>query len=157
MSGETGNFKSKIFGGFDRDDVVSYIEQLASERNQLLEENEKLRDENEALKASLQNGENTEPALENITLDEKTEPVPNLEELRAEVQEERRALLAEAASVFDQVSEKYTIVQNDLETTADHLRAELAGMLDKISVLSTALNSSGVRLADIRSKVNMEK
>ena len=42
---EMNGFKRRVFGGFDRRDVVKYIEELASERNALLKENEKLRGE----------------------------------------------------------------------------------------------------------------
>ena len=43
--GEAQGFKRCAFGGFDRKDVINYIENLASERNALASENEKLKAE----------------------------------------------------------------------------------------------------------------
>ena len=43
---ESGNFRRSAFGGFNRDDVVGYIEKYSAEHHASLAENEKLRSEN---------------------------------------------------------------------------------------------------------------
>ncbi len=43
---ESGNFRRSAFGGFNRDDVVGYIEKYSAEHRASLAENEKLRSEN---------------------------------------------------------------------------------------------------------------
>ena len=41
MKGEKEFFRKKVFGGFNRDDVIKYITGLAEERNEALEAKEK--------------------------------------------------------------------------------------------------------------------
>ena len=41
---EKGNFRGRLFGGFNRRDVIDYIEVLAGERGELERENQKLRE-----------------------------------------------------------------------------------------------------------------
>ena len=52
---ENNTFKTAVFGGFDRQDVIQYIERFAREsaeaQDQLMEENEKLRQQVEELTA----------------------------------------------------------------------------------------------------------
>ena len=62
MEQEKGNFKSRVFGGFNRHDVIDYIETLATERNELSRENERLRGQVEALEERLE--EVSQPAPE---------------------------------------------------------------------------------------------
>ena len=51
------NFKTALFGGFDREDVVSYIQQTSRENQQrvsaLEEENHGLQERNRAMEAEL--------------------------------------------------------------------------------------------------------
>ncbi len=44
MEQEKGNFRGRLFGGFNRRDVIDYIEVLAGERGELERENQKLRE-----------------------------------------------------------------------------------------------------------------
>ncbi|MCL2045826.1 MAG: hypothetical protein FWG88_05520 [Oscillospiraceae bacterium] len=61
MSGEISYFRKRFFGGFNRDDVIDYIEKMAKERNELeetiaLSEDEKLtlKEENEKLRKEIE-------------------------------------------------------------------------------------------------------
>ena len=51
------NFKTALFGGFDREDVVNYIQQISRENQQrvsaLEEENHGLQERNRAMEAEL--------------------------------------------------------------------------------------------------------
>ena len=51
------NFKTALFGGFDREDVISYIQQTSRESQQrisaLEEENRSLQERNRAMEAEL--------------------------------------------------------------------------------------------------------
>ncbi|MBQ6116144.1 MAG: hypothetical protein IJL08_02330 [Oscillospiraceae bacterium] len=53
----SATFKTCVFGGFDREDVISYIEKTAKENKEKLQEltdaNEKLRQDNEAMSGEL--------------------------------------------------------------------------------------------------------
>ena len=63
------NFKTCVFGGFDREDVISYIEKSAKESQERIEalesENAKLKEENEYNKILLDMNKN-------FTIDKKT-------------------------------------------------------------------------------------
>ena len=61
MEEEKGNFRGKLFGGFNRNDVINYIESAAAqfnatekERDDLAEEKERLTEELEELKCELE-------------------------------------------------------------------------------------------------------
>lgn len=72
--GEKQGFKRCAFGGFDRKDVINYIEELAAERSALAAENEKLRAELEHCECAAEDwndGENIKSADEILAALEK--------------------------------------------------------------------------------------
>ena len=81
---ETGTFKSVAFGGFDKEDVVRYIEQSAREaaarQEELQKEADSLRKEAEALRARVQE---LEEELR-VQADSRDEAITRLERERSE-------------------------------------------------------------------------
>ena len=54
MSNEKGNFRSSLFGGFNRRDVADYIEKLSAERNRYKAENSSLNETVEKLQSDIE-------------------------------------------------------------------------------------------------------
>lgn len=90
MSGDNG-FKGKLFGGFDRRDVVEYIEKLAGERNDLKVEKLRLQDEKDAWSAREEAMQAELEALR-AALDEKENQLSSLREEMETANREREAL-----------------------------------------------------------------
>jgi len=135
---ETGNFKSRLFGGFDRQDVSDYITTLARERNRLRTEVETLRSENEALKARAEAAEASAEA----------------EKRRAEdfVISERAAARDELQTLCD----KYAEVRSDLDVTATHVRCEILRLADNLTLLTGVFGQAGERFEELRGLVSDE-
>ena len=115
----SANFKTCLFGGFDREDVVSYIEQLSRESSERIEELEK---ENEALR---QKGQNMEGEL--LLMREqfltRSEQAKQSEELQAEtlrLREQVAALQAQLATVREE-SAALRAQAADYQSLRDHI------------------------------------
>ena len=54
MANEKGNFRSSLFGGFNRRDVADYIEKLSAERNRYKAENSSLNETVEKLQSDIE-------------------------------------------------------------------------------------------------------
>jgi chromosome segregation ATPase len=67
---EIGEFRTSVFGGFDRRDVIEYIKFSSAEHNQCLEENrqltKKLEESGEKLEAAQARVEQTEQELKDL-------------------------------------------------------------------------------------------
>ena len=105
----SANFKTCLFGGFDREDVVAYIEQLSKENSSRIEamaqENESLRQKNQSMESELvlmreQFLERTEQARQGdklrLQLQQMSEEMAALQAQLAAVNEENAALQAQA-------------------------------------------------------------
>ena len=132
---ETGNFKSRLFGGFDRQDVSDYITAPARERNRLRTEVDRLRAENEELRQRAAAAEET----------------AETERLRAEtfVITERAA----AAGELQKLCDRYAEVRSDLDVTATHVRCEILRLADSLTLLTGVFGQAGERFSELRGLV----
>ena len=129
---EIGNFKSKLFGGFDRQDVSDYIKQLASERNCLTEKCDELE---AGMSALLERAEEAEKTAE----EQKRRTDEYLVCARESVVRELTELL-----------EKYESVRSDMEVTTSHIRCELTRLGDGLSLLTEVFRKAGDRFSELK-------
>lgn len=139
MNGGTCNFKTKLFGGFDRRDVIAYIEKLAAQRNKYQTTSKKLENQMNDLYNKLAEAEH------------------DIEEANRRVVEINIAALEDAAKTITELQEKYESVRSDMEVTATHIKGELTRVGDTLMLMSSVLNTAGQRFADLRSIVENEK
>lgn len=135
MAGERGNFKSRVFGGFDRRDVIGYIEKLAAERNALSRENQALREKLEA--------------LEDRVNDTPEEVVSQAE---SDIEEKRRELdcaIEEVRGMLSDINREYSNICGDININVTQAGHELSVMSDKLNKLSELLTSAGGRLEEL--------
>ena len=121
--GEKQGFKRRAFGGFDRKDVINYIEELAAERNALAAENEKLRselDRCECIAENCDDGEN----------------IKNADEILASLEKEYSILCADVDVNLAHVKCETDNVEERLRKLSDALK-DAGG---RISALRTSLN-----------------
>lgn len=133
------SFKSVPFGGFDKQDVVRYIEQAsekaAAAQRELQEENHQLRERNAALEDRI---EELERAVEKLTDErgqlqsdlraeaarrKKLEPLRPLEEEAARLREEVEKLRPDALA-YAQFRERLGSIECDARKRADDLEAD---------------------------------
>jgi len=84
MNGEKAFFRKKVFGGFNRDDVVKYIAKIAEERNEALAAKEKIKKEMQALEDEIKSLNDQIKSLK----EQKPKPVNECEENAEEIAEE---------------------------------------------------------------------
>lgn len=125
---EGNSFKSSLFGGFNREDVIRYIEKTAAEANERIAALEKERDaldqELTGLRQTLQTESETTERLSAALAEARdgreaaetalTQAVAELEQLRAEfaaAQEETSTLSSQVAHLRPQ-AEEYSSVKN---------------------------------------------
>ena len=145
VKGEKGNFKGRVFGGFNRHDVIDYIETLADERNRLARENERLRGQLEALEERLAREPEETPAPE-------TEPSQDLEGSRRELRE----ALERARTVLKDVKSEYDAVCADIKIDATQTSHELTRIDTKLTGLMTSLSDAGKRVSDIGAELERD-
>ncbi len=111
----SANFKTCLFGGFDRQDVVSYIEKLSRENRQQVELMEKEKGELEAKVAEL-----TAKADELVALRAQVEELQAQAQLASQLQEELDA----SQEQFYDLSEECTLLRRevaDYQAMKDHI------------------------------------
>ncbi len=130
---EKGNFKGRVFGGFNRHDVIDYIEKLAGERNGLLLENQKLRGQVDALEERLEQAREQNP-------DEEVRTVA------AEALEDTRRVLEDVKASYDGIC-------GDLNINVSQAAHELDVVGAKLAALQETLKSAGERLDAVSEKL----
>lgn len=146
MSEEKGNFKSRVFGGFDRRDVIQYIESLAKERNALALENQKLRGQVEALEdrvSELSSRRPEEPEDAAGAPECATPELPGQEEL---VSARVREVLDNAHGVLNDARSAYKQICGDININASQADHELRAVSAKLTALQESLRAAGERL-----------
>ena len=110
MSGEKGNFRTRLFGGFNRQDVISYIEELASRRTACEKERDRLRGELDAANDRVSSLENESASLRR-----------EIDRLRSQLSAERKsrteaisAVKAETNAAADEVMKLLDDVRDSL-------------------------------------------
>ncbi|MGE4484526.1 MAG: DivIVA domain-containing protein [Oscillospiraceae bacterium] len=149
MGDVTGRFRTSVFGGFDRGDVVAYLEKIAGERNEYKEKTQKLEDELNAEREEY--GER----LKNIERELKTAR----EELTAaekRAEEVRVSAVSDAVRFLDELKDKYENVRTDMEVTTNHLRCELTRLGDSLSLITSVFSKTGERFSELSEYVKGE-
>ena len=118
------NFKTALFGGFDREDVISYIQQTSRESQQrisaLEEENRSLQERNRAMEAELSTLRQS--VLENSTA---ADTCLQLQDQFRQLQEQAQKLRQETEDLRAQAAEYQSLKDHiaDIEISA-HRRTE---------------------------------
>lgn len=139
MEQEKGNFRGRVFGGFNRQDVIDYIEELATERNALARENQELQERLWELE------------------DRPPEPAPDeTGSVRAERDELVRAI-DEARTLLRSVKSEYDALCADVKINATQAEGELRTISSRLSGIRTSLGRTGERLEEISSKLETKE
>ncbi len=139
MSYSITKFKNKIFGGFNRDDVVNYIEKLADERNRLQVENSKLRERIALMEAEAENN-----ALAARTA------IENAEALLESARREKAAVVSETSKTLDGLLEKFDSVKAALTASAENLESGIAAINTAVSTISDSIDSAETHFSEMR-------
>lgn len=146
MEQERGNFKSRVFGGFNRHDVIGYIEALAKERNDLKRENVALRGKVEALEDRLAG---CAPAEDDACA---APDLPDQETLvRARVEE----VLRNAHAALAEVRDAYDALSGDIRQSVGETAAELMSLAEKLGKLQAALQEGEERLEALDTELDI--
>ena len=151
MGGENGNFRSKFFGGFDRRDVIDYIEKLAEERNSLRGENELLQERVSQIEVQL-----SEKSVENSC---------RISQLEAELDAERtksceamEMAIEGAEEIVREFRQRYEELRSDVEISLAHTRCEITKTSECVDRMYSAFVVAGTRLDEIEEAIsNMKK
>ena len=128
-------FKSVAFGGFDKQDVIHYIEQTAKEaaavQERLQKENEDLQTEADSLRTQVRE---LQTRLETETA------------LREQAQSSTTARLRRTVELF---RAQYVTLMSSFESTASHVTAELRKVEVNLSQLPRAMDQAGTELNEL--------
>ena len=156
MEPTANTLRGRLFGGFDRRDVVEYIEQLAAQRNALLQENEALKEqlsvmEEQRASAPVLPDEDAPADDLAAAVEEFLEKVQkDMQSAEVSEQEEKKEAERKADQLLAELEEKFQDTKTDVEVTTSHMRCELQKMSDMLSALSLALESTGRRIHELR-------
>ena len=126
---EKGNFKGRVFGGFNRHDVIDYIEKLAGERNDILRENQKLQGRIDALEERLERAEDKRAAEEARSVAAKA--------------------LEDAKGILEDVISGYEGVCGDININVSQAAHELGAVNVKLATLQETLRTAGEELSKV--------
>jgi len=146
METGAGRFRTSFFGGFDRRDVVAYLEKIAGERNQYKAEAERL---------------GTELASEREGLAERLEKLQTeLDETKAELEETKRradelhmAAVADAQKAVSELCGEYESIRSDVGVASNRLHTELEHISEGLSRVNESFEQTGARLEELRASV----
>ena len=139
MDEQKGNFKTQVFGGFDRHDVIDYIEKLAAQRNAYQKERDTLEQRRDELE--LENS-----ALKGELADVKT----RLQQAIDGAQAARQEAAEKALAIVNDAREACAAIRSDVAGSAKKVQAELtvtAGAMDGITASLDAADARFEALA----------
>lgn len=139
MSGEVRHFRRRFFGGFDTNDVMLYIEELAAQRNKYKT-----------------TGDRLELELKNLT-DEIKRLQADLDDADRRIMEIKVKSLDEANNSISTLKETYTNIRSEMETTTNTICSELGKLNNTLTTLSSVLDRTGYRFTELQTLVEHEK
>lgn len=177
---ETKNFKSVAFGGFDKEEVIHYIQQTAQEhlsaQEALEKENEDLRTENGTLKERLEHLQQEQELAFRAESDRQNQKISSLtaelealrpqaeayQKVREEIgdiecQARKRACELEMSTterlntLVSGVQRQYQALADSFNATADQVSNELRKVEVNLSQLPRALDQTGSDLDELLS------
>lgn len=140
---EKGNFKGRVFGGFNRKDVIDYIESLAAERNDLALENRKLSGRVEALEEKLEELRQDGPASSEL---------PDQEEL---VRARAEQVIENARGILSDVRRAYEELCGDIGINVSQADHELKTASSRLTALQDTLKNAGERLSALDTELDI--
>lgn len=167
MDNQISRFRSSLFNGFNRNDVMAYIERSAKEQQaekaRFIEENSRLSKENEDLRRQIDLLRNTNSGLDSDQ-DGKTPDaatLPDYSEL--ELAAYRRALAAEQAAIeraekiqvrinniLKETFDDLNSIETDMETTAAHIVNQLQHLDSLCGALQENFENAGQLLCQLK-------
>ncbi len=139
MSGDIRHFKRRFFGGFDENDVMRYIEELAAQRNKYKMTGDKL-----------------EQDLKDLSYELKRLQT-ELDDADRRIMDIKLKSLGQAGSNISSLKESYLNIRNEMEDTARSISSELSKLNSTLTLLSSVLDKSGYRFNELETTVEREK
>lgn len=143
MGEENRNFKSRVFGGFDRNDVSKYIEELAAERNSLQEENERLKDQLDRMEKEYSD----KSSAADLRISQLEEELAN-ERLQA-----NDVVIAAAENILSEFRCKYEQFRADMELNLAHARCEMINAKECVDGLWNMFDVTEKHLNELENSV----
>jgi len=135
MTGESNYFRKRLFGGFNRKDVVNYIAKMAQERNELAAARDRFEEEARALSGEI------------TALRQKTEEASRAMQ---EDHEHKASVFETAGNVFKEFEEVFRGLQTDIEAAVANVFEELKNTGDMTARLPSVLAQAGESLNELR-------
>jgi phage-related tail protein len=139
MNGDIRHFRRKVFGGFDSRDVMRYIEELAGQRNRYK-----------------MTGDRLESELTNLN-DEIKKLQCELDDTERRITEIKVRSLEETSHDLSSLTAAYTEIRTEMETTTCSLSNEITNLNSTLTVLTSVLDKTSARFAEIQSMMDQEK
>lgn len=133
MAEEQGGFRRKVFGGFDQNDVINYIEGLSTQRNKFQTDVEGLLREREELRAQLS---------------DMTARANNKDDLLTQTTQELSAVRKELDGVWNELRE----TRDELEAMRDQLDRANKELADKARQYENDLAAAQLALEEAKDK-----
>ena len=139
MSGDIRHFRRRVFGGFDENDVMRYIEELAGQRNKYKLTGDRLEQDFKALQFELKRLQG------------------ELDNADRRIMELKVKTLGQAGSNISSLKESYLNVRSELDETAKSISGELSKLNSTLALLSSVLDKTGYSFSELESSVEQEK
>ena len=169
MEEEKGNFRGELFGGFNRNDVINYIESAAAqfnatekERDDLAEEKERLAEELDELKYELEAQKESASAdlkalaeeKDGVILELRRENARLLEDIekeRARTFDRRSEELDSAAEAVDELIKRCGDIKADMAVNVTNTRRRILDGLEGVESVAGELEK---RLNKLRENID---
>ena len=142
MTGDSNYFRKRLFGGFNRTDVVNYVTALAKERNEL-----------EAAKDKAEKNART-LAEEVATLRRDSEEAWRT--IREDI-EQKYSVFEAAVNAFVEFEGVFSNLREEIEVAATDVFAELRNTVDITAKLPAALTQAYERFEELRASFEAKK
>ena len=139
MSGDIRHFRRRVFGGFDENDVMRYIEELAGQRNKYKLNGDRLEQDLKALQFELKRLQSELDNADRRIMDIKVKT------------------LGQAGSNISSLKESYLNVRSEVEETAKSISGELSKLNSTLTLLSSVLDKTSYSFSELESSVEQEK
>ena len=141
MTGDINFFRKRFFGGFNREDVASYIAKMARERNELAAAVEKAESEARVL------------AREILALRLETEEAMRV--MKKEL-EQKTSVFETAGNTFTEFEATFKGLRLTIEAAATSVYAELKNAGDSVAKLPSVIAQAGERFEELRAAFDEE-
>ena len=150
---ENYTFKSVAFGGFDKQDVIHYIEQTSKEAAENLEklrqERDSLQTEAESLRSQVRELQ-TRLEAESSLREQAQSQLEAEQTARQELEADTLAKLRRTVELF---RSQYVTLMSTFESTASHVTAELRKVEVNMTQLPRAMDQAGTELNELAAQL----